>query len=310
MFTHLLVPLDGSPLSEAALPPARELAARFGARVTLIHAVEKNPPGAVHGHPHLQDAREATEYLQAVARRAFAAGTRVDFHVHEGAVDDVPRSIVAHADELGHDLVVMCSHGRGKALHLLLGSIAQKVIALGSIPVLLIYPGEDDRPPTFSCRTILLPIDGDPDHAAALPVACELARKCAAILQLVFVVPSFATLSGGMMATGRMLPGTTARMLDLARQDAGEDARHLQRQLQEAGIEARAEVLQGDPAKTIVEAAERSGAGLLVLATHGRTGMQGFWEGSVAHHVAGRCRIPLFLLPLPAESDGRETPRT
>jgi nucleotide-binding universal stress UspA family protein len=59
MFKHILVPLDGSQLAEAALPIAESLAGVLGAKVTLIHIIEKGAPGQVHGQPHLRDSAEA-----------------------------------------------------------------------------------------------------------------------------------------------------------------------------------------------------------------------------------------------------------
>lgn len=69
MFKHILVPLDGSVMSEAALPVAALLAQRTGAALTLIHVVEKNAPSAVHNDRHLVTAEEATAYLDALTTR-------------------------------------------------------------------------------------------------------------------------------------------------------------------------------------------------------------------------------------------------
>jgi len=299
MFKHILVPLDGSLLAEAALPAAAFLAARFGARVTLFHVVERNAPREVHGQPHLKNAEDAATYLHLLSQRAFPTGITVDRHVHAAEADDVADSIVAHADELEHDLVIMCSHGRGQALHLFLGSIAQKAIALGSRPVLITHPDEQGDAPPFSCNNILVPLDGAPDHAQALPVAKEMARACGAALHLVRVVPRFASLSGTEKVSSRMLPATASRMLEMASLDAGETFRKQLEALREEGFTASAHVLRGDPAKTIVKAGSHARVDLIVLATHGKTGMKAFWEGSVAHRICTLTRIPLLLIPLP-----------
>jgi nucleotide-binding universal stress UspA family protein len=95
-FRHLLVPLDGSKLAEAVLPPVRELARRFGARVTLLHVLERGAPRTVHGQSHLVDEAEATAYLTGVAKELAAAGLQVDAHVHPNLERDVVGSLVAH----------------------------------------------------------------------------------------------------------------------------------------------------------------------------------------------------------------------
>jgi nucleotide-binding universal stress UspA family protein len=299
MFKHILVPLDGSRMAESAVPAAAYLAARLHARVTLIHVVEKNAPSTVHGQAHLGDAQEAAAYLDEIARQGLPPGVRVDCHVHTAAVEDVARSIVDHGAELGHDLVIMCSHGRGRALHLFLGSIAQEVIAGDSRPVLIAHPDERGEPRPFNCRNILIPLDGDPEHAQALPVSKELALACEASLHLAMVIPRFMNLSGSMAVPGsRMLPATTSRMLDMALQDAEAYSAGLVKGLQGQGFSVSGHVLRGDPAKIIVEAADRAAIDLIALATHGKTGMEAFWAGSVTNKICSQSKVPLLLVPV------------
>src|SRR3954451_25196194 len=76
-FARILVPLDGSPLAEAVMPVACSLAKRLGGTLLLLHVLEHEPPAAVHGEPHLCDAREAFDYLERQAtdlRREDGAG--------------------------------------------------------------------------------------------------------------------------------------------------------------------------------------------------------------------------------------------
>ena len=298
MFKHILVPLDGSLLSEAALPAAIFLAEKLQARITLMHVMERNAPDKVHGQPHLKHPQDAEHYLKELAKRSFPEGIQVDCHVHTNEVDDVAGSIVAHADELAHDLVIMCSHGRGAALHLFLGSIAQSVIAHGSRPVLITHPDEQGRASSFFCRHILVPMDDNPEHAEALPVSKDLARACRATLHLVTVIPELATLSGDKAVASKMLPGTTSQILELTTLDAGKYFQALEDGLRQEGFEASAHVMRGDPASVIVEAAVRAQIDLIVVSTHGKTGMDAFWSGSVAHRICSQSRIPLLLIPV------------
>ena len=298
MFRHILVPIDGSLMAESALPAAVFLAEKLQARVTLMHVMERNAPEKVHGQPHLKHPQDAERYLKDLAKRFFSEKIRVDCHVHTNEVDDVAGSIVAHADELAHDLVIMCSHGRSAALHLFLGSIAQSVIALGSQPVLITHPDEQGRSPAFFCRHILIPMDDNPDHAQALPVAKELARACNATLHLASVIPNLTTLSGDKAVASRMLPGTTSQLLELTAQDANKYFRTLEDGLRQEGFDASAHVLRGDPAGVIVEAAVRAQIDLILISTHGKTGMDAFWSGSVAHRICSQSKIPLLLIPI------------
>jgi len=298
MFKHILVPVDGSEMAEAALPAAAYLAEKLDARITLMHVIEKNAPSEVHGQRHLHSASEAAAYLKQMARRHFPAHLSVDCHVHTAEVDNVAASIVAHANELSHDLVVMCSHGRGAALHLFLGCIAQRVIGLDSRPVLITHPNEAGKAPSFSCRHILVPLDGEPEHAQALPESTALARACAATLHILTVIPNLATLSGDGAMASRVLPGTTSRLLDFSTQDAEKYLDPLAEQLTAEGFEASAHVLRGDPAKVIIDAALNAQIDLIVLATHGKSGMDAFWAGSVAHKICSQSKVPLLLIPV------------
>lgn len=298
MFKHILVPLDGSQMAESALPAAAFLAAKLSAMITLIHVIEKNAPSEIHGQTHLKDTKEATAYLKEVSQRVFPEGLKVDCHVHTALVENVAESIAAHSDELSHDLIIMSSHGRGRALHLFLGSIAQKVISLGKIPVLVTHPREKGEMPEFSCKDILVPLDGDTEHAQALIVMKEMARAFGATLHLVVVIPGFGTLSGQMNVTSRYLPGTISTILEMSVQNAEEYLKAQLEDLRSQGIAASAHVQRGDPANVIVSFARQLQVDLITLATHGKSGMEAFWAGSVTHKVCSQCRIPLLLIPI------------
>ena len=92
MFKHILLPLDGSALAESVLPAAEYLARVFGAKITLVHIIEKDGQAMVHGERHLTQPAEAEAYLAQIRQRAFAPETAVSLHVHESAVQDVAHS--------------------------------------------------------------------------------------------------------------------------------------------------------------------------------------------------------------------------
>ena len=86
MFKHLLVPLDGSTLAEAALPTAAYFAQTLGAGVTLLHVIERNAPDTVHRERHLTEPGEACDYLGEVRARAFPPEAQVEQHVKVSAL--------------------------------------------------------------------------------------------------------------------------------------------------------------------------------------------------------------------------------
>jgi nucleotide-binding universal stress UspA family protein len=293
MFKHLLVPLDGSAPAEAALPAAAFLAARGGGRVTLLHIIERDAPATVHGARHLRRRDEAEAYLAEIRRRAFPPDAAVTCHVHEAACADVARGIVEHEAELAPDLIVLCAHGSRGLRERIFGRIAQQVVGLGRVPVLLLRPPASGAA-EFNCRRILVPEDGQPEHELGLRLAAALARTTGAALDLLFVVPTAATLSGSEAAASQLLPGATRVMLDMAEGGARD---HLRAHLAALpGVTAQAHVLRGDPAREVCAAAEKLNADLVVLTTHGKAGSAAFWSGSVAAKIIRTCTRPLLLV--------------
>ena len=295
MYKHLIVPLDGSRLSEAVLPLAVQLAQKLDALVTLVHVIERKAPKAVHGEPHLCDPAQAEAYLDELKHRMFPPGLRVESHVHTTAITDVARSIVDHAMEFESDLVMMSTHGRSGMRDLIFGSIAQQIVAMG-VPVLLVRP-DGGAGLTLSGRPLLVPLDGTPLREQAIEPAGALASACGAALKLLVVVPTLQTLAGVETASRFMLPATTQEMLDLMHEDAAGYLGRLISRLAEAGIKATGEVLRGAPAELIVAAARGDAADMIVMSTAGKAGMNAFWSSSVAPKISIRTHLPLLLIP-------------
>jgi len=177
---------------------------------------------------------------------------------------------------------------------LLFGSIAQQIVAQGTIPVLLIKPGSQP----FAPKRILVPLDPYSEHDEGLPRAQELAKVLHAELVMLSVIPTYSTLSGEQAATGSLMPGTTQAVLDLREEHARADlSQHLE-DLKEIGIASSAAVVRGDPAGVIIKTADRSEVGLIVLCTHRRAGLDAFWSRSVAPKVGQGTQIPVLLIPL------------
>lgn len=145
MFKHLLVPIDGSPLSENTVDRALSFARETGAQVTFFFAKPEYPL-AFYGEGALIDPttpeqfaamadQQAQTILEAAASKAKAAGVTVETR---SSVSDAPwTGIIAAAEEVGADLIFMASHGRRGLSGLLLGSETHKVLTHSKIPVLV-----------------------------------------------------------------------------------------------------------------------------------------------------------------------------
>lgn len=298
MFKNLLVPLDGSAMAEGVIPVVVQLAKVFKTKIFLIHVIEKNAPSKIHGDRHLTESGQAQVYLNKIANTSVTPDLQVECHVHTSEVRDVAESIVQHSTEFEHDLIIMCSHGRGGARELLFGNIAQQVVALGTIPVLLIHPVVEGKPVEIRWQRILIPLNEDLQHARSIPVAAAIARSFKSSLYLLRVIPTYGKLSGEWITTSRFLPGTTERLLDEAVEDAQEFLINQKAELEQEGLSATIAVLRGEPAEVIGDSAIGNDIDLIVLGTHGKVGTDAFWSGSLMPKICARCKLPLLLVPV------------
>jgi nucleotide-binding universal stress UspA family protein len=295
---HLLIPLDGSRLAESAIPYGVALAKALGARVTLFHVLEERPPQDIHGEHHLIGEEEACKYLGKLSD-IFPPEVEVESHVHTEKVRNVARSIADHIGEFSADLIVMCAHGEGGFRDLMVGGIAQQVISRAKTPVLLIQPQEDQQPDVpAEMNCFLVALDGEPDHEQGLPMAEKLARKLGASLELLTVVPTLGTLRAESAAAGRLLPGTTTAMLDMTESYARDHLQNLADRLKSEDLKTGVNIVRGDPAVQVLAVAQSTGCDLVVLGTHGRSGMGAFWAGSVASKIVSAAHQPLLLVPV------------
>lgn len=290
-YQHILAPLDGSTLAETILPVVRTFAGNLGARVTLLHVIEHDAPGTVHGERHIQSVDEAETYLAEVAEREFGAGSLVDWHAHPNPESDVARSIREHASDLGVDLVALATHGTGGLRGFFLGSIAQQVLRRGNLPVLLARPG---GAPIRSKR-IAVPLDDVNEAEVALPVALMLGTALQAELLLVSVVPTRGALQGDSIAPATFLPSATAETLSLAAEERQEQLDGIRAELNRI-IPTRALVLRGDAATEITRAVRETDCELVIMPTHARAGIEAFIAGSVASSVVSQLHRPILLL--------------
>jgi nucleotide-binding universal stress UspA family protein len=294
---NILVPLDGSKLSETVLPLAALLAQQNQAKLILFHVIEQHPPDTVHGEHHLTDENEASTYLVEVSD-SLPNNVIIDRHVHTSAEKNVAESIVAHSKELGVDLIVMCAHGQSGLQKRIFGNIAQHVLTMGAVPVLLLSPEKEMISESCTCQCILVPLDGDPDHEAGLEMAAELAKTCHASLHLVMVIHELSTLPGEQAASAMLLPTATSALLEMGCEDGELYLAELMGKLLDQQIPVTGEVQRGDPAKEIIRAAKEFHADMIVLGTHSKTAMDAFWSGSVTPKIATQTHLPLLLVPV------------
>lgn len=146
MFSKVLVPLDGSPLAEKALPHATLIATRTGAQLLLMRAREdKGMPGIAGVDLPQEPVHPTDTYLSGIAAQLAQSGIAVETTVVRGDAP-APMSIVDEARNREADLIVMATHGRGGVSRWLYGSVASSVLAQTTTPVMLVRSRASDRP--------------------------------------------------------------------------------------------------------------------------------------------------------------------
>jgi nucleotide-binding universal stress UspA family protein len=294
MFRTIVVPLDGSPFAEQALPWALHLARRAGAPLELIrgHVLYALTQPAAAWAPfdpvaEADSKQEERAYLDAVARRLAAAApvavrkTLVDGFEVEG--------IRKHVQEGRADLVVMATHGRGPLGRFFLGSVVDELIRTTSVPLLLVRPHGAGPAllPGPAVEDVLVPLDGSSLAEQVLGSAAGLARLAGARCTLLRVMAPVGFLPRPPAL--EVVPHAGARAY--LEEAAG--------RLREQGLLVQTRVaVAARPARAILKEA-RAGT-VIALATYGRGGVPRAVLGSVADKVVRAAPGPVLVYHPPA----------
>lgn len=291
----LLVPLDGSSLSESAVPFAVEIARRLDLELVLIRV--HSPVGILPYPPEMpvylpemeleERVRESSEswLKERAADLERTSGLIVSAILHVG---DPADEIVAAASALGARAIVCTTHGVGGLAPHWLGSVADTLIRHSPCPVLALPPRALAR--SDAVRSVLVLLDGSEVSEAILPHAEWLARALDAQVEL-FSVVAARRLDESLEAASRDAFGVDAHAVEVkARLDA------LTADLRARGVRARCAVeLDPNPARSILTYIAHTNPDMLALATYGR-GLSRLFLGSVADKVLRSCGRPALML--------------
>ncbi len=292
MYKLISVPIDRSDESRHALPMAVHIARRASCPIELVHvafppAVGTELYGAavLQGHDIEEMRRAAAEQLRVIASEVERLGVRARPVTLVGG--SVPKTLADHLRESNADLVVMTTHDRSRLEHLLLGSVAESVVRRAPVPVLLLRANEKEpdleRPPEI--RHVLIALDGSAFAAQIIQPTITLAKLLDAGVSLVSVLePVLATAAAAAAVEGSGLAH---------RPGAGDGPRLDAELLERAAEPLRAEglavqttaLVDGQPAKAIVDYATHHGIDLIAMTTHGRGALKRLVAGSVAQKV-------------------------
>ena len=287
---------DFSNESQAGVRYAVALAEKFKASVSLLHVIE--PPSRMSGVESLILARKDSELvdlartqLTTLAKReakgdvALTASVRTGKPFHE---------INTAARESATDLIVIATHGYSGVKRVLLGSTAERVVRHAPCPVVTVPAREQPKPsrktPPFKLKNILVPIDFSNLSKDALPYAVVLAGNFGAEIILVHIVEKVPMdyLLGGELTNQTIVP---------LMKEAESNLERVAEELNQAtGVKVTVMVRQGRPFEEICAASKAGNADIIILTTHGYTGLKHVWLGSTAERVVRHAACPVLVV--------------
>jgi nucleotide-binding universal stress UspA family protein len=313
MSKKILVPLDGTRFAEAALPLAMSLAKRDGAALELAMVWEPLPDIVDTGE-WIRQVKQWEENKRAEDRRYVSEVAR---RVEEGLGRTVSiKYLMGHPEEeltkwaakSRADVVVMATHGHGPVSRPWLGSVADRMVRKGTVPVMLVRPTEPIQEvvltPGNPFRKILVTLDGSELAEKALRKSLLVGddpehTEITLLTVLTFPIP-MATPEGGVALDS---PALLEAQKDVARAHLERIAAHVAAW----GCKVKTLTLAtGVPSEMIVNYAASAGFDLIAMATHGRGGAARMLLGSVADKVLRSSTVPTLLFhPGPARGGGQ-----
>jgi nucleotide-binding universal stress UspA family protein len=297
MYRHLLVPLDGSPFAEHALPSALALANRGHAALQVARVHVPFPYDSAHPTDMALDELTRNQehvYLDSVCKRlAPLAQVPVSSELLDGPVVE---TLLNHLADNQFDLVIMTTHGRGPISRFWLGSVADELMRHTDTPLLLIraHEGVAQLAVQPALQHILIPLDGSElaeqvlEHALALG---KLMQSRYALLRVIEPLPML-----GYDLTGTPVGGLDVPLLQQLQENAQGYLEHVAARLRERGASVTTHVVFNPSVPAaILTNARALGVDLIALETHGQGGLARLLLGSVADKVLRGAITPVLI---------------
>lgn len=307
MYRRMLCPLDGSELAEVVFTYAKELAGRLDIDVDLLHV---STPSA-KGFMPMQQAyikraaeivkRQAREVQQSTGMPQGGKPVKVKGELVTGYPAD---EILHYAEENEVDFILMATHGYSGRKRWALGSVASKVLSASKIPVWLVRAGTPEETPfeKWPSQTLLVLLDGSELAESVLPHVEALAKQRGAepvdvVLLKVSETPTMPSYYGPELSGVSLNWGEYVQREETRRKKvAAEYLAKVEERLKDSNINVQSKVLVGKAADEIIGYVNKNPFSIIVMATHGRSGLSRLVYGSVAANLLQGVSNPIFLV--------------
>jgi nucleotide-binding universal stress UspA family protein len=296
-FNRILVPIDFSRPSLKAIPYALAICRQFGADVHLLHVtdVAQRPPPTLLTLPLVPRSEWNQRFMKRLQALVLKYRTDGNVSALEPRTGTAYEEICTVAQELKADLIVIATHGYTGYKRMFLGT-AERVVQHSPCPVLVVrhhlhrWNGAGDlRTLTgFKLAKVLVPTDFSKCSQTAFKYGLQLARDFGAELRLVHVINAHAFPFGDKY--------TALDPTQLLRETEQAAQKQMHSMAAKSRVRCSVSVLHGSPAVEICHAANED-VDLIVISTHGRTGLGHILIGSVAEHVVRYAHCPVLVIP-------------
>lgn len=303
MYKKMLIPLDGSEFAEPILKYAKSIACSMeGVDIYLLHVYSQDERGLIPKHQAYIDwaADAIRKYPKTINKGEgeIACHINVKSDLASGRPAD---EILRYVDKNGIDLILMATHGRSGISRWAMGSVAYKVLRSADVPVWLVRDGvaeeilEDKLPE----RKILVPLDGSKLAESVLPHVESLAKqwgrgKVKIVLLRAYQPPDVsADYPSDMPLSWEEHVELEAAKCKLV---VGPYLAEIEKRFQDVGLKVQKEAPLGKPDEEIINYARNNNVSLIVMITHGRSGISRWAYGSVAEDVMLKAYVPVFLV--------------
>jgi len=293
---RILFPTDFSRCSEQAFSHALYLAKQYGAELHLLHAIVMYENSLYCPPNTSSDNREIFQHMKRIARKRQDGMLRstdvddIDVKVAQKKCISAAPVIMQYAEEQDIDLIVMGTHGRRGLGHLFLGSVAEEVLRCAPCPVLTIREKKQEFAP-HELKNILVPLDFSDHSKVSLLHAKGIAESYDADLRLLHVVEQ--------RTVPVFYPAGMSSILSAFKKVKERSKRAMVSYLEDVGDTKRkviVSVVEGHPASDIVKYAKDNQMDMIVIATHGLTGLEHMLIGSVTEKVVRMAHCPVFVV--------------
>lgn len=284
MYEAVLFPTDGSDGTVVALEHALDIATAHDATLHVLNVANTTRDSVTRIRGEVVDVleQEGERIVEEAAESARERGIETVTEVLQG---EPARTIVEYADARDIDTIVMPTRGRRGLERLLLGSTAERVVRSATVPVLTIRPDEDVTV-RHPYRNVLVPTDGSDCAREALSTGVDVAKADEAVLHVLSVVD---TASLGVDVRTDV---QTAQF----EEEASETVRSAVEFAEDAGVESVSGAVESGTSvsRVVLSYLDEHDVDLVVVGTHGRTGLDRYLLGSVTQKLLRTAPVPVL----------------